>query len=398
MPVTFDDLPLDVLISIAGHLEPFDVLSLRQTSHTLRGVTYERSVWAQLYASSSLPRPFGPHPLQSRQALEETMTRTSMVDRKMVSSMKPKATRRLSLDTDAEPEDGFCLLKGRWLIMSTREIVAFQDLDAADFDGSYMTIYEVEEGWSLDKCDTVETVGGDGQYYGYLGFLQTQEESGQREIRVFKVSGTSHNIAFTEVFRQTLQSHGSQLHRPFIMAIGPSSVIVMWTVTDRERRYVIMELESSWKEPLIQPLEDIREGPPTIIVAQPILTSSHLIILGSRLLCEPSRITFDIGGWISAIPLSIAIAGIPAPSRRFSGSFDFTLLSPFLLRDSVHTSGDSTDASPHGRIGNCGGTRIAIRCSASDPVRRCPLRHANICGFDSRCARGTSTRDAREQL
>ncbi|EIW77413.1 hypothetical protein CONPUDRAFT_168343 [Coniophora puteana RWD-64-598 SS2] len=149
-----------------------------------------------------------------------------------------------------------------------------------------------------------------------------QEESGQREIRVFKVSGASHDLAFTEVFRQNLQSHGSQLHRPFIMAIGPSSVIVMWTVTDRERQYVIMGLESSWKEPLIQSLEDTRE--------------------------------------ISAIPLSIAIARSPAPSPRFSGTFDFALFSPSLLRDSVHTSGDSTDASPHGIIGSCGNTRVVL--------------------------------------
>ncbi|EIW77420.1 hypothetical protein CONPUDRAFT_84505, partial [Coniophora puteana RWD-64-598 SS2] len=135
--VSLSSLPSDLLIEIAVHLCPLDVLELRKTSKTLRDITYERDIWARIYAKSPLPHPGPPlpQPSWSREILESTIIRSAAIDHRMfpASGASPKSKRhKRAFRFNSSNESDFILVKGRWVISKQQQTLLCRDIDAAD--------------------------------------------------------------------------------------------------------------------------------------------------------------------------------------------------------------------------------------------------------------------------
>ncbi|KAH7907863.1 hypothetical protein BJ138DRAFT_1182144 [Hygrophoropsis aurantiaca] len=101
-----------------------------QVSEHLRQVTYDRSIWAHVYRTSSLVHPDGPLECQTAQMLESILARSTRLQPNWPPNPKIKPVRTRILPIQDERAE-VSLLRERWLLVTNgdKQIVCY-DLDA----------------------------------------------------------------------------------------------------------------------------------------------------------------------------------------------------------------------------------------------------------------------------
>ncbi|EIW84828.1 hypothetical protein CONPUDRAFT_162152 [Coniophora puteana RWD-64-598 SS2] len=183
--LTFDSLPLDVLIKIAEHLDVQDLVRLRQTSKTLFSISYERSPWSQVYSSSHLPRPPGPHPAQSRKALETILSRSMLVHRNMFLKNEPSWTLAYDASTSSSGDPtSVVMLADRWVVVQFRRQTVCVEVDPANVREQLprRVVWEVDDSREENNLDLLNCR----TFYAYDGqmraFLVLEQCANEREV------------------------------------------------------------------------------------------------------------------------------------------------------------------------------------------------------------------------
>jgi len=331
-----DNLPFDVLILVFGCVGPLDVLALRQTCKAFFAVSYERDVWAHVYASSRLPRVPGPLSSQSRQTLETKITQSAVFDRRMGHGMGAKAMRKLKFKLYKTSD--FQLLAGRWLVVRSKRRVFCCDLQDAE-RGDSRVIYNAASGYKISSLTTAETVDYGGRYHGFISLIQDRDGPYEALLSVFEVHEASQGITLSELYHHSYTHTYSPLVQ---MTIGPSALLVSWHNRHADSSFVVLGFDQP--NPSIQTPPDLSQlgidhcdvllGLPTRFV----LSSTHLII--TRIVSDPYG-DASMHTWIGAIPLRSALRG--EHSMCFSGFTDHILSQVVLLQDSISTSSGLTD-------------------------------------------------------
>ncbi|KAH7919952.1 hypothetical protein BV22DRAFT_835043 [Leucogyrophana mollusca] len=192
-------LPYDILVEIASLLPTRSMIHLRQVSKLFQQLSYDRSVWAKIYRSSSLLRPPGPFTWQSAQFFEQASVRSSRLHLNWPPN--PKAKPVASRTINVGQINIFGLLSGRWMIMlkDHRQIRCY-DLDAVEEvrntrRAPYTIVYETSTNSRIDFFKCASAFDGDGQP---LGFVVTGETTGK---------GTDRGVLFVLTSRRYEAAH-----------------------------------------------------------------------------------------------------------------------------------------------------------------------------------------------
>ncbi|KAH7912493.1 hypothetical protein BJ138DRAFT_1148243 [Hygrophoropsis aurantiaca] len=124
------DLPVEILCTIVNCLPTASILRLRQVSKHLNQITYDRTIWAHAYRTSSLVRREGPFTWQTAKVLEANLIESTKLSLNWAPNpdAKPVQTQVINLDKHTESE----LLCGRWLLSRKNSTqISCYDLDQA---------------------------------------------------------------------------------------------------------------------------------------------------------------------------------------------------------------------------------------------------------------------------
>ncbi|EIW78249.1 hypothetical protein CONPUDRAFT_74986 [Coniophora puteana RWD-64-598 SS2] len=346
--IRLDRLPLDILVQIAGLLGPLDVLSLRLTSRALFTASNE----------SHLPRHPGPVPSQSRQDLEDAVTRSAIVEHRMISQMDPKKVRKIALDIDEQGKAR--LLAGRWLVSKSYNKVLCRDLDSAQ-GGESQVVYEVFQPWNLKFVTTAEIVDCEGRYHGCIALSERKYRPLKDQVTILKVKPTGQTIELIKIscfdipgISFTLDYTGTEVE----LTIGPSALVVWWeqVVSDpgeennHLRRYAVIDFSNVWQIPVVRTTLDYTEYFPRLANWSTLSAGLRTILRPDvhgntlrRFLDSSNRDDDSDDGTrtlIYLIPLASALSGECKP--RLLGWSEAAVTLPVLLRDSTLTADGNT--------------------------------------------------------
>ncbi|EIW75668.1 hypothetical protein CONPUDRAFT_77302 [Coniophora puteana RWD-64-598 SS2] len=250
---TLDTLPLDVLVHIAGLLDPLDVLALRQN-------------------------------------LEDTIVRSAMVERQLVDRMSPRKVRRIALDIDEQGKA--CLLAGRWLVSKSYNKVLCRDLDSAHGSESKV-IYEVFRPGFLSYVTSAEIVDYEGRYHGYVVLSERQlgRNWGDR-VTILKAKSTLQNIELMKISCFSLPDT-SFIATEVKLTIGPNVLLIWWQQHFNSdnlsighlRKYALIDFTHVEQTPIIQTTMDQAEpslepfGISEYESTHFVVSSTHLIVM-----------------------------------------------------------------------------------------------------------------------
>ncbi|KAH7907054.1 hypothetical protein BJ138DRAFT_1161070 [Hygrophoropsis aurantiaca] len=177
------DLPSEVICKIIGYLPIQNTVLLRRVSKRLRQVTYDRSIWAQAYRTSSLLRPSGPFTWQTSQILESYLVRSTRLSLNWSPNPGAVPVRSRPINTGKPGEGPKYLLCSRWLLVQKgpNQILCY-DWDRAEQPMSqdeqpYSILYECPENdgsITFLDCDSAFVNHGstdEENYYNPLAFL-----------------------------------------------------------------------------------------------------------------------------------------------------------------------------------------------------------------------------------
>ncbi|KAJ3503984.1 hypothetical protein NLJ89_g8178 [Agrocybe chaxingu] len=124
-----EDIPLDIIYEILGHLPVFDIIRLRQVSRRLRQASYQRSVWVNAYERANLLLPHAPISSRSTHELEAALVRASRIVWNWTSPKPTVCTRRrFPRELPTYDFDGN-VVDGRYLMLAERSGLSWYDLD-----------------------------------------------------------------------------------------------------------------------------------------------------------------------------------------------------------------------------------------------------------------------------
>ncbi|EIW82756.1 hypothetical protein CONPUDRAFT_163836 [Coniophora puteana RWD-64-598 SS2] len=247
MTLMIDDLVFDVFLKIVGYLEVDDVIRLRQArtlSTRLKSMTSERAVWDSLYrTSTSLQRPPGPHPSQTRQNLEHILIRSHAVRRNMIQRSEPTRCRVLEVSGTET-----LLLADRWAVTRSAETIICCNLNASDLEEPYETVVweaDVKEGCVFSSMDCSDVTSYDGVKYAFITLEQRARmpppshpfSIGSVELIVFRVDmeDLGKRIKAEEIYRSSCLLEGSS--SAVFSTLSPGALLVHWSNTN-DRSFV----------------------------------------------------------------------------------------------------------------------------------------------------------------
>ncbi|EIW83251.1 hypothetical protein CONPUDRAFT_164229 [Coniophora puteana RWD-64-598 SS2] len=263
-PTSFDQLPHDVLVELAAHLDIQDVLHLRQTSEQLRQASYDRGVWSSLYRRSHLPRPRGPYPPQTREELEDTLIRSFTV-RNNLFTTPMKAPSFHTYDVGQETSARLVLVGSRYALTidTSRTRITCRDLkQEAVLDATASTLWQIEDGTELRVFDLrhfdVMTYGG---HKTTLVLVEQREKDdrflfrnyGPVRLDIFRLIESEPSGA--GVHLENLCQHSLTLKNPqnpyinhrLSVRASPSTLLAQW---EREENTFLWSIEDLSKEPV----------------------------------------------------------------------------------------------------------------------------------------------------
>ncbi|EIW83250.1 hypothetical protein CONPUDRAFT_136350 [Coniophora puteana RWD-64-598 SS2] len=230
-----DQLPFDVLVELASHLNIQDVLRLRQTSKHLRDATYDRDVWASLYRRSNLPRSLGPCPTQTRQMLEDTLLQSFSVQKNMFSMLREArfSTYNIGQEVGLVVGPRYALT-----INLSRNRIICRDLNSEKT--APMTIRKIEKGskfkfWAIHHFDAM-TYGGQKMS---LVFVEEREKhhgvplvNSPVEVYIFRLIEFE-QAGIVGVRLEEINRHSAVLNNPTIVPTmnvwpSPNALIIRW--------------------------------------------------------------------------------------------------------------------------------------------------------------------------
>jgi len=135
-----EDLPLEIVHEILGHLHVTDIVHVRQVCRRLHQATFERNVWVNCYYRSSLLLPEGPLSCQSTQQLEAILVRAAKIHRTWTSDVLTTLSRRKF--PRQVPIYGFNanVISGRYLQLAEGDIgISWYDLESTDLSNPILT-------------------------------------------------------------------------------------------------------------------------------------------------------------------------------------------------------------------------------------------------------------------
>ncbi|EIW84396.1 hypothetical protein CONPUDRAFT_163538 [Coniophora puteana RWD-64-598 SS2] len=224
---SLQDAPADVLYIIVSYLSVLDVLSLSLTCRSLRYFMRDRSIWANLYRTSNLPRPPGPHASQSLEFLQDTLVRSSRLQRNWAPfTANPRASHAVRI-----PQiDHLALVAHRWMLVVHRNTVRCCDLERLGSDeeaelSQRDVVHESVEGVRFSAMQAVSTTTADGVRVWYLVLEETFKENDRplyATVLVFKLE----NLVDGPV-KLVEMSRGVQNPAPLNkVIIGPRALII----------------------------------------------------------------------------------------------------------------------------------------------------------------------------
>ncbi|EIW80497.1 hypothetical protein CONPUDRAFT_144564 [Coniophora puteana RWD-64-598 SS2] len=324
------DLPLDIVYHILAYLDIQDVLRLRILSSSFLAVTYSRPVWAALYARSALPRPPGPLPTQSAQALEDILRKSARVQKGMFGpnslsdntpqyppagsvsrkgrseSGRPSRVRRI--DTGAEEE--FALLGGgRWLISERAGAIlcrdldrdlsahdgaglgassASMDLDRPEHEVESKVLYAPPHGSTITSLSCVETYASDGRWIAFIVCAEYPLGGKQGTVNIFSVQREENRDDSTSIssgnptLKRLLTLHVPSPVHVIDACAGSLVLVVSWTREDG--RVLLVDIKDPSRWCFIRPKHDAEEASthdtdPEFIWRQSLISSRTHILL-----------------------------------------------------------------------------------------------------------------------
>ncbi|KAF8158168.1 hypothetical protein B0H34DRAFT_444051 [Crassisporium funariophilum] len=138
--VDLEEIPMDVLYEILGHLPIADIIQCRRVCQRLRQASYERSVWVSAYEQSIYLLPDGPTPSQSSQDLESILVRAVKIHWNWTStSQTTKYIRRTFPHALPTYEFDADVIGGRYLLLAKEDGLSWYDLDGIDLGTPVLT-------------------------------------------------------------------------------------------------------------------------------------------------------------------------------------------------------------------------------------------------------------------
>ncbi|KAF8915162.1 hypothetical protein CPB85DRAFT_1294634 [Mucidula mucida] len=133
--MTITDLPEDILYCVISFLHPFTILRVRQLSKHFASLTRQRTVWSNVYQSSTSFLPdTAPSELDAAE-LERIVIRSYKLDMNWeLPTPKIVQQRLLTGNPNKTPQESIKLYHGRYLMVGSRSSFVFYDLDADTWD------------------------------------------------------------------------------------------------------------------------------------------------------------------------------------------------------------------------------------------------------------------------
>ncbi|KAF8903167.1 hypothetical protein CPB84DRAFT_1845985 [Gymnopilus junonius] len=139
MGFRFNDLALDIIFEILGHLSIEDIVRIRHVCQRLLQASYQRSVWDTVYKRSDLFLPDGPFSSQSSSRLEALLVRATKINWTWTSPRPPIFTKRRF--PRELPIYNFTadVISGRFLQLTQEDGIAWYDLDSSNIRTPVLT-------------------------------------------------------------------------------------------------------------------------------------------------------------------------------------------------------------------------------------------------------------------
>ncbi|KAH7916720.1 hypothetical protein BJ138DRAFT_5822 [Hygrophoropsis aurantiaca] len=143
---------------IIDHLPIRNVILLRLVSKYLHQATYDRSIWAHAYRTSSLLRPPGPFAWQTSQILESSLVQTTHLSLNWAPNPNATPVRLHTISIGEVDLQPFRLLCGRWLLVPKSYFSrGFRQIPCYDLDRAEQSASSSSEPYSiLHECSETD--------------------------------------------------------------------------------------------------------------------------------------------------------------------------------------------------------------------------------------------------